>query len=327
MPIWLIVLGAIVVTIPLIIVSRVLVLAYLNRETLVMDDHLRARGLGKYVRLSDGVTHYQVAGPEDGEVLVFMTGATLSIWVWQGLFEKLAEAGFRVIRYDYYGRGYSDHPKIKYTMEVFHRQLTELLEFLKVDGPVTLVPLAFGGPIASEYALRRPANVNKIVFLAPDGFGVPFSMTMKLSLKPLIGPPIFHAYGTKGLAARLVEYTSDQKMIERLRKHYLPELAFKGFKHAVASSLRYVSVHNAVPIYSRINDQSSVRLQVIWGTEDRVTAIPSQDFIKQLFSRAEIHFLPGIGHLPHWERLDEVASAMIAFLRPAVPQDLKAGAR
>ena len=38
-------------------------------------------------------------------------------------FEALTEAGFRVLRYDYYGRGFSDRPDVPYTQAFYVRQL------------------------------------------------------------------------------------------------------------------------------------------------------------------------------------------------------------
>jgi pimeloyl-ACP methyl ester carboxylesterase len=44
----------------------------------------------------------------------------------------LANAGYRVLRYDQYGRGLSDRPNIEYTADVYDRQLGELLDALHI---------------------------------------------------------------------------------------------------------------------------------------------------------------------------------------------------
>ena len=156
--------------------------------------------------------------------------------------------------------------------------------------------------------------------IAPDGFGVPVSPLMKLCFKRFIGPPLFQMFGSKALEARLVEYTNDKALIETLRRKYVPELAFKGFKAALTSSLRHVPIHNAKSLYKALNTGSSAPLLVIWGTADHVTAIPSEAYVKELFSRAEIHFLDGVGHLPHWERLDDTVTIMDRFLKRELAQ-------
>ena len=297
------------------VMLALLCLYWRGRESVEVDDALRCRTSGKFVKLTAGVTHYQVAGPEDGPVLVLMTGATLSLWIWDELFQRLAEVGYRVIRYDYYGRGYSDRPKIEYTMDVFHRQLSDLLRALHVDGAVTLISLAFGCPIAADLACRKNGVVKALCFIAPDGFGVPLSSLMKLCLKPIIGPPLFAIFGSKALEARLVEYSDDVVLVEKLRKKYVPELAFKGFKAALASSLQSVPIQNARLLYQEVNETSSVPILVIWGTGDRVTAIPSKADVQHLFSRAEVHLFDGVGHLPHWERPAATVRVIDTFLK------------
>jgi pimeloyl-ACP methyl ester carboxylesterase len=52
-----------------------------------------------------------------------------------------ADSGFRVVRYDYYGRGRSDRVDAAYDQDLFVRQLAGLLDSLRVAGPVDLAGL------------------------------------------------------------------------------------------------------------------------------------------------------------------------------------------
>ena len=89
---------------------------------------------GQFVRLTDGYTHYEIAGPPAGHVVVLAAGFSVPYYIWDPTFNALAEAGFRVLRYDYYGRGFSDRPDVPYTQAFYVRQLGELLDSLKVSG-------------------------------------------------------------------------------------------------------------------------------------------------------------------------------------------------
>ncbi|MFB6346808.1 MAG: alpha/beta fold hydrolase [bacterium] len=60
--------------------------------------------------LSHGTTHYEVAGPRNGPPVVLIHGLTSSLFIWDEQFYRLAENGYRVLRYDLYGRGLSDRP-------------------------------------------------------------------------------------------------------------------------------------------------------------------------------------------------------------------------
>ena len=45
-----------------------------NPEHLRLDDATRPMAPGKFVRLTDGMTHYQIDGPDSGRVLVLAHG-------------------------------------------------------------------------------------------------------------------------------------------------------------------------------------------------------------------------------------------------------------
>jgi len=81
---------------------------FLDPEKKELSEGVRAQIGGNYVALSDGVTRYQWEGPSEGPVVVLVHGATIPMWVWKNLAADLAEGGFRVLRYDKFGRGYSD---------------------------------------------------------------------------------------------------------------------------------------------------------------------------------------------------------------------------
>src|SRR5690606_23617919 len=66
-----------------------------------LDEAVRADcGTENFVRLRHGHTHFNCAGPEDGQKVVFVTGLASSCFIWDYQFQALADAGFRVLRYD-----------------------------------------------------------------------------------------------------------------------------------------------------------------------------------------------------------------------------------
>src|SRR5205085_8584139 len=69
---------------------------------------------GSYVTIADGVVHYQLAGPDTGRVVVLVHGFSVPYYIWDPAFDALTAAGFRVLRLDLFGRGYSDRPDVAY---------------------------------------------------------------------------------------------------------------------------------------------------------------------------------------------------------------------
>ncbi|MBC7260381.1 MAG: alpha/beta fold hydrolase, partial [Chloroflexi bacterium] len=142
-------------------------------ETKVLDDEARKGVPGQFVRLPDGVVHYELAGPPDGQPVVLIHGFSVPYYIWDPTFPALAEAGFRTLRYDLYGRGFSDRPETEYTLDLFVRQLLNLLQALGMERPVDVVGLSMGGPIAVSFTDRYPEHVRKLVLIDPAGLSFP----------------------------------------------------------------------------------------------------------------------------------------------------------
>ncbi|MEV0233404.1 alpha/beta hydrolase [Nonomuraea sp. NPDC050786] len=284
-----------------------------TRETIPMDARARQDAPGSFVRLRHGITHVVTDGPETGEPILFIPGATLSQWVWDGLFERLAKAGYRTIRYDRYGMGFSDRPEVDYNQHLFEDQIADLLDALGIDRPVTLVALAFGGPIAAEFAVHHPERVSRLCLMSPDGFATPLNLGVRLAMLPGVGLPFFHLVGDRALKSRLPGYSRDPRVVARIQARLSPELRYQGFKRSLLSALGNVPVHAAEYLY-RFLDTRDIPVQVVWGRQDPVTPMPPQDVLRAVFSRADLRLLDGVGHLPHYERPDETAAIVLDFL-------------
>ena len=121
---------------------------FFSGERLLLEDKARASLPGNSVALSDGVTYYEMGGPPRGNPVVLIHGFSVPNFIWDPTFAALTQAGFRTLRYDLFGRGYSDRPKARYDKALFVRQLAELLEVMKFP-QVDLVSLSMGGVVAA----------------------------------------------------------------------------------------------------------------------------------------------------------------------------------
>src|SRR6185369_1931294 len=140
---------------------------YANPELRDLDASTRSALPGQFAKLTDGYTHYEIKGPDDARTVVLAAGFSVPYYIWDPTFAALSAAGFRVLRYDYYGRGYSDRPDIPFTQDLYVRQFTELLEFLHITQPVDLAGLSFGGSVITTIADRHPSRVRSLVYMDP----------------------------------------------------------------------------------------------------------------------------------------------------------------
>ena len=136
-------------------------------ERRTLDDEARTAAPGQFVRLADGVTHYETTGPDTGRVVVLAAAFSVPAYLSDSLFQRLGRAGFRAVRFDYYGRGWSDRLDTTYGLDLFVRQMAGLLDSLGVLGPVDVVGLSFGAAIVTDFADRHPDRVRSLIYIDP----------------------------------------------------------------------------------------------------------------------------------------------------------------
>ena len=148
---------ALIVLVPLAAVVSLPILRYTqsDRESLTLNDETRRNVPGQFVRLHDGVTHYEIGGPSGGTPLLLIPGFSTPYNLWDPTFAGLTAAGIRVVRYELFGRGYSDRPTAAYDADFYDRQIVDLLDALGI--PVVeprARPWAVPSPSPSPTAIR-----------------------------------------------------------------------------------------------------------------------------------------------------------------------------
>jgi len=131
---------------------------YFDEEHTLLDAGIRAQFNETFVELPNGVVHYEFGGPVDGEMVVLVHGFSVPAYIWDPTFESLTSAGYRVLRFDLYGRGHSDRPDATYTIGFFANQLNQLTRALSVDTPFNLLGLSMGGPVIFRTRIVSPTG-------------------------------------------------------------------------------------------------------------------------------------------------------------------------
>jgi len=278
-----------------------------------LDDGARSTAPGTFVELGAGVTHYEIAGPPEAPTVVLVHGLLIPYYVWDPTFAALLEAGFRVLRYDLYGRGYSDRPNVAYDLALFDRQLVDLLSALDIDRPVDLAGLSMGGPIAITFSAQRPDQVRKLCLIDPAGFPLPKPLLAKLIQLPIVGEIVIGLFGEKFLTAKR---SDDFSLHERLTHHerFIQQMRYRGFKRAILSTLRHDALSDLSEIYQRVGKQKTPVL-LIWGREDRVIPFENHRKVMGAIPHAEFHPIEDAGHTPHYEKPTPVNHLIVEFLQ------------
>ena len=81
-----------------------------------MNNEARKGIPGQFIKLTNGITHYQSGGPDTGKTIILVHGFSVPYYIWDTTYDSLVQNGLHVIRYDLFGRGYSDRPDVKYDL-------------------------------------------------------------------------------------------------------------------------------------------------------------------------------------------------------------------
>lgn len=292
-------------------------------ETLALDDAARAGTDGEYVALGDGLVHYEDSGPEGAPAVVFIHGSSNPYHVWDANFPTVADAGYRVVRYDRYGVGYSDRLRgVRYDADLFDRQLLELVGKLKVKTPLTLAGFSLGGAISVIFAERHPELVNGLILVSPAGFPLPkTSGTGFLSLLrlPGVGEYLVRVLGGKmsdpaGQSSDLSDQALLPGYVERLKGLE----RYKGTLSAWLSTIRHFPIQGLDSSYRAAGD-SRIPVLCIWGKEDRVLPFGTTERVMAAIPHAELLAVEQAGHASQYEKRAVVNEAILSFLRRIAP--------
>lgn len=283
-------------------------------EPTILTSEIRAAIPGRFIDLSDGVTHYELAGPQQGPLVVLLHGFSVPYFIWQPTFIGLVSVGMRVLRYDMFGRGYSDRPQVKYDVDLFVRQLADLLEALDVHSPVYLVGLSMGGVVSAAFTTRYPQRVAKLGLIDPAGFSLGYSFAFKLLQVPLLGELLFNLQGKGNLENSMVSDFYDPRYIREFIEQYRPQMQFKGFKRALLSTIRAGVLENGQPIYKQLG-LLDLPVLLAWGEGDKTVPFKHSQELISLVPQVEFHPIAGCGHIPHYEKPEVVNPILIEFLR------------
>lgn len=268
---------------------------------------------GTFAELSEGSVRYELSGPADGPVVVLVPGLSVPFEIWNRNAAELARAGFRVLRYDLYGRGFSGRTRKQGSLDLFVRQLEELVVALGLRLPLAVVGFSMGGPIAAAAALK-PGLVRAVALVDPlVQWRKPTGVAALLRV-PLLGDAIMALAGGRLLVDAQVGDFFDREQFEQFRPFYLPQLGFPGFPRSVLSSIRSMP---SWPLRANYGELGRLDLPVllVWGKEDRTVPFRDAHSLQAILPGSLLVEIDGAGHAPHWEKSEIVNEAIVSFLR------------
>jgi pimeloyl-ACP methyl ester carboxylesterase len=278
-----------------------------------LDEAPRQQADGSFVALADGVTHYELAGPESGKPAVLVHGFSTPYFIFDNTFDFLVNSGFRVLRYDLMGRGYSDRPRVDYNIHLFVSQLKGLLDTLGLKH-INLVGLSMGGAITASFVSEHPDYVSKYVLIDPAGAKqVSLPWFLEALKMPIIGELALGLLGSATMLKSIASDFFDPESVKHFQAQYKVQMQYKGFKRAILSTMRNNMLESFYETYAHVGRLQKPTL-LFWGMKDTTVPFEYSKFIMKAIPHTEFHAIENCGHIPHYEKPGKVNPILLEFL-------------
>jgi pimeloyl-ACP methyl ester carboxylesterase len=280
-----------------------------NTEHGPLDASARRQAPGQFVTLSHGIVHVRIAGPEQGRPVVLVHGFSVPSYVFDKTSDDLAAAGFRVIRFDLYGRGWSARPDVVYDRELFANQVLELMDTLQI-AKADLLGLSMGGAVVGRFAAEHPERVRSVVLVAP----LTRPHDISVMAWPGVGEWLARAWFLPSLAASQLEDFPHPERVPGWAERFRPQMRYDGFGRAILSTMRHLSNESSVPDFEKVG-KSGLPVLLVWGELDATVPYAEHADVRRAIPQAQFVSLPGLGHLTVVEDPAATDPRIAAFLQ------------
>ena len=283
------------------------------QEPVSIEKYRKQRNDLKFIKLSKGVTRYELNGQGPDEITVFIHGGgILGSEVFKKNIARLNKSGISTLVYDQYGRGYSDRPKIDYSSHVLVGQFKELLDSLGlINKEINLVALSMGTVIAWKLLRDKPANIRKIILISPSLFS-------RFNPKWVLKVPVLNYL-------LMTWYWRPQYIKKRRREFYNRSMfkeygevieffsRFRGFKRIYRSTWTNIMAEHCMP--EEVKPDYLKDVYLIFGKNDPYLKLKSREHVSSIIRDAPIFVIPDAGHMPNFEQSEQVNQLLIDILK------------
>lgn len=281
---------------------------------------VRSFGLPQYRDRDVDRTVFFDAG--QGDAIVFLHGLGGNLTQWALVAPELAKS-HRVLGLDLPGFGSTRPMPGQLTYDRLADSVFALLDRRRVRRAF-LVGHSFGGAVATHMALRAPERLAGLVLVSPAGF-FRYPSWMRIGSRVLFNRAVFAS--SVCLSAPFIkelvcggDYGPGVEVFDD---------ATWQTRHSVRFLMKFVSAAHALrPELVRVTYLERLReikapMHMVWGQDDKVLPSAQGLAAMEAVHRGAVTRLPGVGHMPIFERPKAVVSAIRdVVLRAQPPTEL-----
>ncbi len=228
-------------------------------------------------------------------IVVLVAGLSTPQFVWDNNVDVLAQAGYRVLTFDHFGRGYSDRPDVIYDREHYNRELLELLNALGLKQPVILVGYSMGGGNVICFSATYPKRVKKLILIAPAGYIPEYSGLASLVLLPVLGDWLMTMLGKDAMLEEIRKDVAAGNGTPNMVQKFEERFQYKGYLPAILSTMRNYPMYDLSKDYEKVGTLG-IPTYAIWGTEDKTVPYSGVQKVKGAIPQSEMFIITGGRH-------------------------------
>ena len=263
----------------------------------------------------DGVSvHYIMEGRMDDSLpIVFIHGTSASLHTWDTL-SNLLKTNKKIIRLDLPAFGLTGPNRLnQYNFNFYNQFLDEFLLKLNVTQCI-VAGNSLGGSIAWTYAIASPEKVKQLILLDASGYpkkDEKGSLGFKLAGIPVLNQALKHISPISLIRKSLEDAFYNKSLVtEKMVQQYHDMLLREGNRGAVLELFQHPM--KADPAKIKLITQPTL---IIWGKEDQLISYKNAALFKQDIQNSQMLVLDKVGHIPMEEAPNQVASAILEFIK------------
>jgi 3-oxoadipate enol-lactonase len=255
--------------------------------------------------VNETTLHYRFDGPEQGPVVMLSHALASDFTMWEFQIPPLAQAGYRVLRYDSRGHGLSAVPEGPYAMEKLAADVVGLMDVLGLD-KVHFCGLSMGGMVGqmlgSQYGDRLISLIlsSTSAYMAPKEIWDERIKTIQKNGMAVIADGTIDRWFTESGQTHLAS------SIEKVRQVIL-NTPVQGYG-ACCAAIRDMDQRETIRAVS-------TPTLVLVGDQDSGTPVSSAQYIHQNIKSSSIKIIPGAAHFVQMEQSRMFNHAILAFIK------------
>lgn len=255
----------------------------------------------QFIELMGMQVHLRDEGPrDDAEPLLLLHGTSASLHTWEGWVTDLKRTR-RVISVDLPGFGLTGpFPDGDYRIAHYTAFLDALLERLQVPS-VVVAGNSFGGQLAWELAVARPARVSRLILVDAAGYprqssSVPIGF--RLAQVPALAPLM-----ARLLPRRMIEssvqnvYGDPTRITDELVERYYQLTLRAGNRQALVQRFQQAPAGDGQALIRQVRQPTLI----LWGGRDGLIAPANAERFKADIAGSRLVIFEQLGHVPQEE--------------------------